>query len=205
MVVGPRGEFVPQEFVLAAGSSLYRLFSNGPDRGANQFNPGFGPRTRFAFFGNPKVPVLYAADTEEGAVCETLLHDIPLGGGDLRPDDYADKVMARLTTVRPLQLASFMGIGLRMLGVDASEITATAASHYGEIVLWATAAHEAGFDGAVWMSHRCNTDRAYVFFGDRVSASDLVMDPTWARAFGLEPDLTWLSDFCAPLHINVGW
>lgn len=96
-------------------------------------------------------------------------------------------------------------IGLRMPGVDASEITATAASHYGETVLWAKAAHEAGFDGAVWMRHRCNADRAYVFFGDRVAASDLVIDPTWARAFGLEPDLTWLSDISAPLHISVGW
>jgi hypothetical protein len=193
---------------LPAGTALYRLFSNSSGRLANAFNPGIGARTRFAFFddseGGP-VPVLYAAGTEQAAVCETLMHDIPLEGGMIGPDDYEDKVMSRLWSTRTLRLASFMGTGLRALRVTAEDITATAASRYGETVDWAQAAHAAGYDGAAWMSYRCNTDVAYVFFGDRVLETDLELDPSMARAFALEPDRAWLSDFCEPLHIDVRW
>lgn len=205
MVIGPRGEFDPQILTVPAGEQMYRLFSNVPGRHANHFNPGMGSRTRFAFFGTPSVPVLYAAATEETAICETLLHDIPMAGGMITAEECRDKVMARINPTRELRLAKFMGTGLRTLRVDARDITATTAARYGETVHWAAAAHEAGLDGAVWMSNRCTTDRAYVLFGDRVSAAELVVDSSYARAFALEPDLAWLTDFCVPLHIDVRW
>jgi hypothetical protein len=40
-------------------------------------------------------------------------------------------------------------------------------------VAWAEVAHAAGFGGCAWMSKRCNTDRAYVLFGDRVGRDDV--------------------------------
>ncbi|AIY00226.1 hypothetical protein ART_0627 [Arthrobacter sp. PAMC 25486] len=184
---------------------MYRLFSNVSGRRANQFNPGMGSRTRFAYFGNPPVPVLYAAATDEAAICETLLHDVPMAGGMITAEACRDKVMARILPTRELRLAKFMGTGLRTLKIEAKDITATTAARYGETVHWAAAAHAAGLDGAVWMSHRCNTDRAYVLFGDRVDMADLVVDSQWARAFALEPDLAWLTDFCVPLHVEVRW
>lgn len=205
MVTGPKGAFNPQSFELGSSSSLYRVFSNRSGRLANVFNPGMGRPTRFAFFGDPVIPVLYAAQTQQAAVCETLLHDVPVDGGMINHDDYGDQVMARLILVRHLNLASFVGTGLRALKVEESDVTATPASRYGETVAWAEAAHAAGYDGMVWMSHRCNTDRAFVFFGDRVSDADLHIDPSFARVFELGPDRAWLSDFCAPLHVDVRW
>jgi hypothetical protein len=205
VVNGPKGRFEPLSYPLPAGQELYRVFGNRSGRTVTAFNPGVGGPTRFAFFGDPVVPVLYAAQTQEAAVCETLLHDIPMDGGMLTPDDYEDKVMGAARTTRELSLASFMGTGLRALKVDASDITATKADRYKETVAWAEAAHAAGFDGAVWMSSRCNTDRAYILFGDRVAGSDLEVDVSFGRAFGLEPDRGWLSDFCAPLHIDIRW
>ncbi|MDJ0314072.1 RES family NAD+ phosphorylase [Arthrobacter sp. H35-D1] len=184
---------------------MYRLFGNAPGRRANQFNPRMGSRTRFAFFGTPTVPVLYAAATEEAAICATLLHDVPTAGGMITAESCRDKVMARISPTRELRMAKFMGTGLRTLKIDAQDITATTAARYGETVRWAAAAHEAGLDGAVWMSHRCNTDRAYVLFGDRVDVADLVVDSSYARAFALEPDLAWLTDLCVPLHVDVRW
>lgn len=204
-MIGPRGDFAPQTHTLAAGRTLFRVFSNRSGRPVNAFNPGVGGRTRFAFFGDPVVPVLYAAATEEAAVCETLLHDVPIDGGMLTPGDYEDTVLGGCHPTRPLTLAAFMGTGLRALKVEAGDITATTADRYGETVAWAEAAHRAGFDGAVWMSHRCNTDHAYVLFGDRVGSDDLVVDPTVARAFGLDPDRAWLTDFCAALHVDIRW
>jgi hypothetical protein len=198
---GPPAPFEPEEFFLAAGSAVYRIASNS--RGVDAFNPGKGAPTRWAFFGAPPVPVLYAAQGEISAVCETLLHDIPHDGGLLLPTSYRDKIAARLITGRDLRLASFMGTGLRKLKVEARDLTDSDPTTYGDTVHWAAAAHAAGFDGVSWMSKRCNTDRAYVLFGDRVEPADLEIDPAYARVFTQGPDRDWLIDLCGPLHIEV--
>lgn len=197
----PSSPFNPQVYTLPAGSEIYRVASNS--RGVDEFNPGKGAPTRWAFFGTPPVPVLYAAQSDIAAVCETLLHDIPQAGGFLRPSGYRDKVAARLTTSRDLRLASFMGTGLRTLKVQARDLSDSDPTTYGQTVHWAAAAHGAGFDGIAWMSKRCNTDQAYVLFGDRVNPGDLEVDPGYARVFALGPDRDWLIDLCGPLHIEV--
>lgn len=205
-VAGPHGEFDPVIYQLDSGSNLYRVFSGRAGRTATQFNPGIGGRSRFAFFADAAgktVPVLYAAETQEAAICETLLHDIPVSGGALEPPQYQDKVMALIRPTRDLKLASFMGTGLRRLKATHDQISSTDALGYSATVLWAKAAHEAGLDGAIWMSNRCNADRAVVLFGDRVAESELDQASDFARVFDLGPDRSWLVDFCAPLHIDV--
>lgn len=205
-VIGPRGAFNPAVFHLPAGTALFRVYSGRSGRTATEFNPGFGPRTRFAFFHDANgmtVPVLYAAATEEAALSESILHDLPVAGGTLVPAQYRDKVMARITPKRDLRLASFMGLGLRQIRATHSEIISTSPALYAETVHWAEAAHEAGLDGIVWMSHRCNSDRAVVLFGGRVSGRDLAQDPSFGRIFDLGPDLDWLTETCAPLGIEV--
>lgn len=187
---------------LDAGDQLYRVFTAAEDRSAVTFNPGFGAPTRFAFFGDPTVSVLYAAATEESAVAETLLHDIPASGGVLPYDAYARTVMARLTVTRPVTLAVLYGLGLRRLKVTAAELTASGADTYPETVLWAQAAHRAGLDGLVWMSRLCNDAKAYVFFGDHCEKA-FVLDPTFGRLFATGTDQFWLIELCAPLHVDV--
>lgn len=179
---------------------LYRVGSNV--RPIDEFNPGYGSPSRFAFFGTPPIPVLYAADTEEAALAESLLHDIPVTGGILTYDDYADTVMGRLTVSRDLHLASFRGLGLRRLKITAQQISDTPASSYHRTVRWAEAAHQAGYGGVAWTSRLCHDARAVVLFGDR--ASDAIeQDLTFGRIFMAGFDLDWLIDICAPLHVNV--
>lgn len=205
-VIGPHGDFDPQIDTLPAGSWLYRVFSGRSGRTATEFNPGVGAPTRFAFFEDhdgKTVPVLYAAQTQEAAICETLLHDIPASGGALEPAQYQDKVMAQLQITRDLRLASFKGTGLRRLKATHDQITSTNAIEYPKTVFWAEAAHDADLDGAIWMSNRCNSDSAVVLFGDRVSGSDIKQSANFARVFDLSPDRSWLIDFCAQLHIEV--
>lgn len=203
MTPGPPGPLTADTHALDEGTHLYRLFTNSPDRHADTFNPGLGTPTRFAFFGDPPVPVLYAGESEIAAISETLLHDIPASGGALLPGDYQNKVMGRLVAQRPLRLASFMGTGFRTMGAAAEDVTRTPASRYGETVLWAEAAHAAGFEGIAWMSRQCDTERAYVFFGDRVREDDFVVDPAYGRAFALPNDADWLTRLCSPLRIEV--
>ena len=203
MVRRPPVPFDPATATLPAGHLLYRVLS--ATRTATDFNPGFGSPTRFGFFGNPVVPIMYAADTEDAAIAETLLHDIPADGGLLPYDQYASKVLVRLEVTQSLRVAVLHGTGLRRLKVTAADLTASPASSYRSTVRWAEAAHGAGFDGLVWMSRQCNDTKAYVFFGDRCGCPEraFAQDPTHARIFASPADQIWLIDRCAPLHVDV--
>ena len=198
----PPKPFSPQTATLEVGTQLYRVFTAAEGRTATTFNPGFGAPTRFAFFGTPVIPVLYAAATEEAAVAETLLHDIPVSGGILPYDKYARTVMARLQMARPVRVGILHGLGLRQLKVTAADLTASGAETYPETVKWAEVAHDAEFDGLVWMSRLCNDARAYVFFGDRCDDA-FIQDSTFGRLFATGADQLWLIDLCAPLHVDV--
>ena len=199
----PPDPFDPAIATLLAGRLLYRVLS--ATRTATDFNPGFGSRTRFGFFGNPGkpiVPIMYAADSEDAAIAETLLHDIPAEGGLLPYDQYATKVLVRLKVTQRVRVAVLHGTGLRRLKVTADELTSSPASSYDSTVRWAEAAHNAGLDGLVWMSRQCNDTKAYVFFGDRC-AQAFTQDPSHARVFASPADQIWLIDRCAPLHVDV--
>lgn len=87
-VPDPPDPFDPLTEQLPAGSRIYRMFTAAPDRQVTTFNPGMSGPHRFSFFGNPPVPVLYGAQTEVAALCESLLHDVPLTGGRLLPEQY---------------------------------------------------------------------------------------------------------------------
>jgi hypothetical protein len=201
VVPDPPQPFDPEPIGLPAGETVFRVHNKNRD--GHEFNPGVGRPTRFAFFGDPIVPVLYGAATERAAIAETLLHDVPLTGGQLTQSAYRDRRMSQLTTNRDLRLASMMGLALRRLGVIADQVTTTAAAHYDRTVLWAQAAHGAGFDGLVHMSRQCNSDRAYVFFGDRADdAFDL--DPAYRWNFGDPLDgRPQLITFCNVLGVEV--
>lgn len=199
----PGKPFTPEEYVLESGAQLYRVFNNGRMGGVTEFNPGFGAASRFAFFGVPKIPVLYAADTEEAAICESILHDVPPGPARVLYDSIADKICASLAPSRDLRLVSLMGDGLRKLQTESHLVTATPASQYRHTVRWAEAAHQAGFDGLVWMSNRRNTDRTYVFFGDKVGNGDFMALPGQGRIFAAGKDFDWLADYLAGLNIDI--
>jgi RES domain len=142
------------------------------------------------------------AATEEAAVAETLLHDIPVSRGVLPHDKYAWTVMARLEVTRPTRVGILHGLGLRQLKVTAADITASGADSYPETVAWAQAAHDVGLDGLVWMSRLCNDAKAYTFFGD-ICDGVFAQDSTFGRLFATGADQLWLIDLCAPLHVDV--
>lgn len=151
------------------------------------------------------MPVLYAAYSAEAAVCETLLRDIPTVGGTLIESDYINSMLVGLRTNRELNVAKFMGTGLRAVGTTHQALTSSDMRTYSQTVKWAEAAHRAGFDGAAWMSNRCNDTAAVVLFGDRVEAGGLSPDASVARIFSRQTDRDWLTNMCFPLGIRVRW
>lgn len=186
--------------MLPSGSVLHRGYGNR--HSPTTFNPGYGESTRFAFFGDPPVPILYAAEDVQGAVCESVLHHIPAAGGTLFPSKYLDRLTCGLKTNRKLHLASFHGTGLRHFGLEPEQLTTCNAAHYAQTVTWAEAAWRTGLDGCVWMSAKLTSSRAYLFFDRAQDAFDV--DPgTSPMAFANGPDLDWLIDFCASIRIDV--
>ncbi|TRW46221.1 hypothetical protein FJ693_06455 [Georgenia yuyongxinii] len=91
--------------------------------------------------------MLYAAQAEIAAVCESLLHDVPLFGGRLMPEQYERAVVGSLDTTREVRLAAFHRMGLRRLDVEPAQLTSSPASTYRSTVVCSKAAHAAGLDG----------------------------------------------------------
>lgn len=206
-VPDPPDPFDALEHVLAAGSELHRVHGSFPP---GAFNPGKGGPTRFAPFRSPRdpaagiIPTLYAAETAEAAVCESLLHDVPLEGGRLGQARYRGRRESTLVLTRDVRLAMLMGIGLRRLGVAPQNLTATEGDVYDRTVLWAQAAHAAGFEGLAWMSARENTAEAYVLFGDRVAETDLEETAGALGSFDRPSSgFRWLSAFCSLVKVEV--
>jgi len=192
----------PLEEVWPAEVAFYRVHSHR--FGPTAFNPGPLPRSRFAFFGSPPVPVLYAGSTEQAAVAESLLHDLPTAGGRLVPAAYENRVMSALTPTRDLRLAQFHSGGLRRLGARARNLTDTAAAHYSRTVRWAEAVHnDTDLDGVVWMSGRWNSSKAVVLFGDRVDPGQLNDVGGYARAFLTPEDFEWLAELCHQVDVEI--
>ena len=197
----PPHPFGALDEIVSDGSPLYRIHSFRFR--AAQFNPGIGSPTRFAFFGTPVIPTLYAGDTEDAAFCETILHDVPLRGGIIYPAQYAGRQCSRLIVRRDLRLASLVGLGPRSLGVRAADVCGTDAKHYGDTVRWAEAAHGAGFDGIAYPSKQASGRRATVYFGDRVSESDFEPDVSYRWYMDDTDGFSKMYDLCSRIQVRV--
>jgi len=149
------------------------------------------------------VPTLYAAETEDAALAEVLLHDVPVTGGQLDQRLVRSRVLSGITSTRELRLVAFHGDGFRRIGRDAADITRTSPRRYPETVPWAQAVHAAGFDGIVWMSLRHDSAKSYVFFGRHGKESDFTAAAGVARAFAFQQDMDWLTRKLLPLNVLI--
>jgi hypothetical protein len=154
----------------------------------NEFNPGRGTaiaKGRFHFFTDARgsvVPVLYAANMDDGAMSETIFHDVPVRGATRSLDESRLKP-ASIVTLRPerdLNLVQLHGFGLRRFQLEAGDLTGTEASEYPQTVNWAHQLHQSFpvADGLVWMSRQFNSAKALVLFGDRVQSAELSVADT---------------------------
>lgn len=198
----PPVPFEPRVGTLEAGASFYRVHSNRFR--PNEFNPGPTGAGRFHFFGKPAVPVLYLAETREAALAETLLRNIPIDAPyPLRRSAYENSVMVGMRVLRSLRMAEFFGLGLRKMGVEAAQLTASPGASYPQTRHWARAAYDGGFDGIAWMSRRDNSAKSFMLFGGRVREEDLEIVPETGLVFAGGDGFDWLVAKCAPLRIDV--
>jgi RES domain-containing protein len=207
-VPAPPDPFEPLFESLPTGSRIFRVheprFPDGTANDGTIFNPGYGSRLRWSFFGDPVVPVHYSAASPVAAVHESILHDA-VPGAHLPRARWVRTVLTPLRTRRELRLAQLHSDGLRRLDLHARDLTDTDSDQYPFTVEWAQAAHAAGADGVVWMSRQLNSVRAYCLFGDRVAAGDLEPlsgDPE-TRVFATPADSEWLYDIALRMRVTV--
>ena len=196
----PPAPFSPLTVSVPEGTLLFRCHSAAFRAG--EANPGPQGAGRFNFFGTPSVPVLYFAQTPETALCETLLRYTPTGSPTRLPAGaYRGRVLSEVRIERGLTLALFHSEGLRRFGLQSNQLTDTPPANYPQTRSWAAAAHTAGLDGALWMSHQLNGNQACVVFGDRVSESAL--STASQLALDSPAGFEWLVDTCAPMKVDV--
>lgn len=164
------------------GKTLVRVHHR--DFAAASCNPGFG-RGRFHPFaaaGGGAVATLYASDTVDGALSETVFRAVPLSGPARRitAASFAPLLLSRITPRRDLRLAALYGHGLGRLGLARRDLIDSEAAHYAQTVAWAAALHAAplGLDGLEWVSRQHDSSRALMLFCDRLAPEDL--EPTSA-------------------------
>ena len=147
--------------------------------GANEFNPCEGAPTRFAPIQDAKgdcVPSLYAADTLESAIYETIFHDIPAEARRKTvPRTLVEgRAHGRLEVRRDLKLASLRGPDLKKWRIGRDSLTMTSPQAYLATARWAEAIHHQfpEVEGLIWTSNQCDPDTACLFFGDRVASME---------------------------------
>lgn len=163
------------------------------DYGATEFNPGnLKRRGRFSPFPGAKgrlVPFLYGADSEDGALSETVFHDVPVRGPGrtVSRSQLRTMLLSILAPRRVLTLVQLTGYGLDRLEVSRAELIESEADQYERTAAWARALHARCLDadGLVWMSRQHDSSRALILFGDRLAREDLeVVEPPLPLYYG---------------------
>ena len=163
---------------LPAATELHRVHSTAFE--SNSFNPCQGRPSRFAPLLRPDgtcIPTAYTASTLECAVHETVFHEIQ---HDAPRKSIGFQVVENLTHTilrarRALALACLFEPDLNKWGLTRQNLIDTFSADYPDTAKWALAIHDRRpeIDGLVWTSRRCDPERAYLLFGDRVAADDL--------------------------------
>ena len=170
-----------------AGLALVRCHSSA--YGATEFNPGRGSGRFHPFAGaaGATVPTLYGSDSFDGALSETVFHDVPVAGPARRvlAAVLVPVVVSTLAPRRTLRLARLFGYGLGRLGLTRAGLVET--PDHSRPWPWAAALHAPGgrFDGLAWVSRQYDRALAVVLFGDRVGRDELeVVEPPLPLAAG---------------------
>jgi hypothetical protein len=195
----------PNTVILKMGAVLERVHNRKFK--ANSFNPCLGNPTRFAPIKDKNghcVPSLYAGETFEAAVFETIFHDVPAKAKRKRvpKKKVEETAQGRLETKRDLTLVSLREPDLKRWRIKRAQLIATSPKVYLQTAAWAEAIHHQfpNVDGLEWTSNQCDPATAYLFFGDRVQASDFsimytrdgLTDPTFlqeVRQIGRRSDI----------------
>lgn len=153
--------------------------------GYDEPNHGFGD-TRFVPFtdaaGQP-VPTMYLAENDEGALLETVFHDVKPDHGAIYEDTLRGRLLTYVTSPADLNLVDLTDPSLVKLGVSRSAISASGPEHYEctRVVAKHFYDTDPNSHGLIWHSRQAEFQRSAgravqpsqvaVVFTDRVNVS----------------------------------
>ena len=124
------------------------------------------------------VSVLYAADTIEGALMQTVFHEAPTpsAGAHLRRNEIAAKglVLSELRTTTKLQVIDLTSTGLRRVGLTKPQVIDTDANAYPDTRALAQHLYSTcpSAHGIQW-SRQLDRSRAVMLFADRLPPASI--------------------------------
>jgi hypothetical protein len=168
---------------LAPGTILWRV--HGSIWPADQFNPKSADSVwaggRFDSAATDPYPFLYAGFSQETALCETLLRDMPFENGSrqLKLDDVRGRVLSRLTITAPLMLLSLVSTAhLARICQHDNWLVYAEGLDYNGTRDWASWLRKqvADAQGLIWCSRRNVPERSVILFGDRCPDGAVLTD-----------------------------
>ena len=145
------------------------------------FNPSPRSNARFSTLRRSDgtvVSVLYAADTIEGALMQTVFHEAPTpsAGAHLRRNEIAAKglVLSELRTTTKLQVIDLTSTGLRRVGLTKPQVIDTDANAYPDTRALAQHLYSTcpSAHGIQW-SRQLDRSRAVMLFADRLPPASI--------------------------------
>lgn len=158
----------------------------------DQFNPSPSGDARFSplIEGGMVVPTLYAGESLDCALMETLFHDVPYTDGPKRVRVKKINPLAHssLRTLQEIEFADLSNIALRKLGLQRKDLIDTTAARYARSREWALAIRRERPDvqGLAWISRQHDKQASYVLFGDRLAPGTLALNATSALSAKME-------------------
>lgn len=169
---------------LPSGTTLHRIHSNR--FGSTEFNATDLGNARFSPIRRPDrtiIPTIYAAETFECAVCETILRcpDVemldPLTGRPVSiavpPRKWRSSMHSAIRTIRDLRLVDLTTRGQRRIGINRNALLAGPTGTYPATRAWAEVIHADCPDvhGVFYTSHQFGPQFAIMLFGDRTAGA----------------------------------
>lgn len=154
--------------------------------GATEFNTTeVSRRFRPVTGATGTVATIYGADLDQGALSETVFHDVPVRGTAKRVQRRAliHMMLSTITPTRELRLVRLHGSGPNRLQATHANLIETSSRQYPRTALWGQALYECGpsFDGLIWRSRQFNDSYALMLWGDRIHRfTDLASEPDTA-------------------------
>jgi RES domain len=192
---------------LAAHTPLWRVsrdatgiaFSDAVRR-SNRFSPLLDP-------SGAVIPAWYGGSTDEGAIFESVFHDIRPAQRQRRvyPNQYADRILVEVRTVRVLRLVDLTTIGLHAIGRSRARLIDSLpkafAATRADAVLLRAAMPEA--DGFIWVSRANDATRSVVLYQDAGRAPMITTGPAIPLPLGTGPGLELLRRLATAARITV--
>lgn len=173
-----------------SGRFLERIFNSVMFK-AIQFNPGYGNQ-RFSPFEahGSKVPCVYAGETFEAAVSETILRS-KLEEQDpvyrsISSADIAPLSIAGITCNRNLKLLKLNEVSLQALKLTRRTFLEPGIAHYKATQIWARQLYLAfrNIDGFIWRG-RWEEEQCFVLYETRLTGSSLEVDYEYPLKSGM--------------------